>query len=77
MSHGYQPKTNGDQGAPPRGGTAVSSSPASRVPPADECRKCGGDSKVIWTRRSKRMPIKRRRQCESCGDRWNTRELSE
>jgi transcriptional regulator NrdR family protein len=45
-----------------------------REVPADECRECGGDSKVIRVRRPRHKPISRRRECQSCGHRWNTTE---
>jgi len=43
---------------------------------ADECEKCGGDSRVIRVRRP-RGKIVRRRQCLDCRHRWNTSEFLE
>ena len=44
--------------------------------PAAECRLCHGNSKVIDTA-STPGPIRRRRECLSCGHRWTTKEHQE
>lgn len=41
-----------------------------RVPRADLCRHCGGESSVVDTKH----PI-RRRECKECKRRWNTTEV--
>jgi len=41
---------------------------------ADVCRECGGDSRVIRTRRPLCSPIRRRRECVHCEHRWTTVE---
>lgn len=40
---------------------------------ADECRECGGDSRVLKTDR-RVLKIWRRRECVECGHRWSTAE---
>lgn len=42
-----------------------------------DCPKCGGPSRVLQTRRRDVQMMTRRRSCQSCGERWTTREISE
>jgi transcriptional regulator NrdR family protein len=42
---------------------------------SDQCPKCGSDSDVLNSRRSTDNPLRRRRQCVSCGLRWSTFEV--
>lgn len=43
---------------------------------ARECEECGGPSRIVDVRPQNDGAVKRRKECEDCGYRWNTYEVS-